>query len=161
MSRHLPKKGYTVEEELISILANTLHGCVEDGCYTWIGCTNTDGYPKLTRVDTFTGKSSSNVKGHRHVYELLHDVTLGKEEVVRHRCDNPRCIRPDHLVVGTFSDNVRDRCDRFRTANAVGFEEIRKIKTLSPHFENKVELANLLNIPVKRLYYVLKKYVGD
>lgn len=45
---------------------------------------------------------------------------LGRElapgEVARHTCDNPACCRPDHLVVGTQADNVRDRVERGRSA---------------------------------------------
>lgn len=36
--------------------------------------------------------------------------------VARHSCDNNWCIRPDHIVPGTHSDNIRDRNERGRTA---------------------------------------------
>lgn len=42
---------------------------------------------------------------------------LAEGYVVRHRCDNPRCIRPAHLVPGTASDNVRDAIERRRWKN--------------------------------------------
>ncbi len=35
-------------------------------------------------------------------------------EVVRHTCDNPRCMNPDHLIAGTQSDNIRDAIARGR-----------------------------------------------
>jgi len=42
--------------------------------------------------------------------------SLARGEVVRHRCDNPRCINPVHLERGTQLDNVRDRVERDRSA---------------------------------------------
>ena len=45
--------------------------------------------------------------------------------VVRHRCDRPGCVNPEHLVGGTQADNVRDMEDRKRTARG---EQIRSAK---------------------------------
>lgn len=39
--------------------------------------------------------------------------------VVRHTCDNPRCINPNHLIGGTKADNNRDRAERGRSAKRV------------------------------------------
>jgi hypothetical protein len=40
--------------------------------------------------------------------------------VVRHRCDNPRCINPEHLEIGTQLDNVRDCIERGRERKPKG-----------------------------------------
>lgn len=55
---------------------------------------------------------------HREVYAdhrgLTSDDLSGL--AVRHRCDNPRCIQPAHLEVGSWADNNRDRAARGRSA---------------------------------------------
>jgi hypothetical protein len=37
-------------------------------------------------------------------------------QVVRHSCDTPLCINPEHLILGTFLDNIQDKVDRGRCA---------------------------------------------
>lgn len=59
---------------------------------------------------------------HRLAYCFARGITptvLG-DSVVRHTCDNPRCINPSHLILGTQQDNVQDRKDRGRCARLRG-----------------------------------------
>lgn len=53
---------------------------------------------------------------HRITYIQHHDLSLEdiKGKVIRHRCDNPRCINPEHLEIGTQQDNIQDMVDRNR-----------------------------------------------
>lgn len=59
---------------------------------------------------------------HRMVYCAHNGVKLedivGK--VVRHTCDNPRCVNPEHLVLGTNNDNIQDRVTRGRSHQPKG-----------------------------------------
>lgn len=58
---------------------------------------------------------------HRLVYCKHNDCPLESIAglVVRHTCDNPRCVNPMHLVLGTRGDNNRDRAERDRSAKHV------------------------------------------
>jgi hypothetical protein len=51
---------------------------------------------------------------------LAHNRKIPKGYVVRHTCDNPPCINPDHLVTGTAAANNRDRAKRGRSADFNG-----------------------------------------
>ena len=55
-------------------------------------------------------------KAHRAAYMGAHQCSLLSGVVVRHKCDNPRCVNPEHLELGTIADNNRDRDERGRTA---------------------------------------------
>ena len=52
----------------------------------------------------------------RYVW-ILKKGKIPKGMIVRHKCDNPRCININHLVLGTPKDNSRDMCCRNRQAN--------------------------------------------
>lgn len=56
---------------------------------------------------------------HRVAYVKHHLLTMEdiKGKVVRHTCDNPPCINPEHLVLGTHSDNMKDMWSRGRGTN--------------------------------------------
>lgn len=58
---------------------------------------------------------------HRVVYCKEHNLLLADITglVVRHTCDNARCINPEHLMLGTHQDNMDDRHTRKRTSRGV------------------------------------------
>ena len=71
-----------------------------NGCWLWIGTVDRYGYGRFA----IKGKQ---FLAHRIAYEL----TYGKIPdglLCCHHCDNPRCVRPDHLFIGTNSDNMID-----------------------------------------------------
>jgi hypothetical protein len=72
---------------------------------------------------------------HRVVYCKHNSVGIESiwDKVVRHTCDNPRCINPDHLVIGTHQDNMDDKVKRGRslmlTQRLLTSEQVRAIRT--------------------------------
>lgn len=67
------------------------------------------------------GVRSRCVRMHRLVYCASRGIQLEDidGQVVRHTCDNPRCINPSHLLIGTRADNNKDRAERGRSARSV------------------------------------------
>ncbi len=81
----------------------------EGGCLVFKGPTTLDGYGQLGWQGRVYGT-------HRLSYiERYGSIPAGKS--VLHRCDNPRCIEPDHLFLGSQEDNVRDMDDKGRRRN--------------------------------------------
>ncbi len=76
------------------------------GCEEWQHARNSDGYGQI-RIE---GKSHG---AHRVSYELqVGTIPIGL--YVLHACDNPPCIRPEHLWLGTHQDNMRDAAQKGR-----------------------------------------------
>ncbi|MFZ0097555.1 MAG: HNH endonuclease, partial [Gemmobacter sp.] len=56
---------------------------------------------------------------YRFIFCILNSVVAGYDDVVRHRCNNRRCINPDHLKLGSRGENLQD--ERDFSANGVDF----------------------------------------
>lgn len=77
-----------------------------DTCWLWSGAPDVSGYGEFK----INGKTW---KAHRFSYFVTYgDVENGVS--VLHKCDNPICVRPDHLELGTQSKNIRDCVSRGR-----------------------------------------------
>lgn len=77
-------------------------------CLLWKGATSRDGYGKI-RINRKTW-------GVHRLQYFLYSGVLEEMDKVRHSCDTPLCVNPDHLRVGSDLDNVRDMITRERAA---------------------------------------------
>ena len=77
-----------------------------DGCWEWKGAIDRDGYGAFS----YAGKM---YKAHRMSLEI-DGRPVPKGMFACHRCDNPKCVRPDHLYAGTHEQNVSDMVSRMR-----------------------------------------------
>lgn len=81
-----------------------------DGCWEWTGHRNHQGYGLL-----YTGPRGSSRQefAHRVAWELEHGP-IPADRTICHHCDNPPCVRPDHIYLGSPATNAHDRDSRGR-----------------------------------------------
>jgi len=83
-------------------------------CWEWTGPLNNWGYGRA-KLSTIKTQIASRV-----AWILTSGVTPPKGVLVCHKCDNPKCCRPDHLFLGTPSDNSQDRENKSRGRDVKG-----------------------------------------
>lgn len=83
--------------------------CPELGqCWEWLAGLNTAGYGQFSQ-------KSKKLSAHRVSYELNYD-NIPDDLFVLHKCDNPKCVNPYHLFLGTPKDNTTDMFKKGRNA---------------------------------------------
>lgn len=82
-------------------------------CWRWRGHHDEHGYPRIApsrskrRLNNPYGNRRSPLKASRVSWEI-HNTRIPLGLHVLHRCDNPGCVNPEHLFLGTHQDNMRD-----------------------------------------------------
>jgi hypothetical protein len=74
-----------------------------DGCWPWTG-----SYGKANRGQ-FYYAAGKRVGAPRYAWFMEHGIMPPKDKMVLHSCDNPNCVNPDHLRIGTAKDNMQDK----------------------------------------------------
>lgn len=125
----------------------------ETDCWLWKG-----QIPKERRYGYFTINSKA-LRAHRYIYtQIFGEIKKGYE--VCHTCDNPSCVNPWHLFLGTHEDNMKDMVNKNRSRKGeksakakLTQEEVLKIK----HDERKASFLSTEYKVSKSTIYDIKK----
>lgn len=130
---------------------------IGDGCWTWTASLRHKGYGQFR----FDGKTR---KAHRVSWEIANGP-IPEGQHVLHRCDNPACVRPSHLFLGTNEDNHADMMAKGRNGYAAhrgetnGFarldeESVRRIRRLLADGQTQKELGRLFGVSNQTIFRI-------
>jgi hypothetical protein len=84
----------------------------KSGCWIWQGKSRTGTCRLYGRIKV----DGISTPAHRYSWELNNQQKIPDGMLVLHRCDNPECVNPDHLFLGTHQDNMDDMKKKGRQA---------------------------------------------
>lgn len=110
----------------------------DQGCWNWNGCKNNEGYGWF-RFNGFQWKA------HRLAWELTNGK-IPDGMLVCHHCDNPSCINPNHLFLGSDADNSRDAAIKDRRSIKLSSHQVIEIRQLTGNGLRQTHVARLFNV---------------
>lgn len=127
-------------------------------CWLWSGRKTQGGYGQF-------GINGVPVYAHRFSWELHNSNKIQKGKHVCHSCDNPPCVRPDHIWLGTPLQNMRDciRKGRMRHPRMVG-EQIgvskltdQQVREIRAKYKTIQMLAEEYGVSEGTIHFILKR----
>lgn len=137
-----------------------------NGCWEWTG-SKMGGYGGLgwyvRNEDGLAEGRPKSTRAHRISWEL-HNGPIPDGLCVLHYCDNPSCVNPDHLFLGTLQDNMDDRNKKHRQASGAKHGRARltelqvlTIRLLSKEGMTHVAISEKLSIPRTTVRYIANR----
>lgn len=142
----------------VSITANP------EKCWNWQGGRYRRGYGRFC-VTVSPNKDISFIAS--RVSYFIENKVDPFGEIVIHSCDNPSCVNPNHLSLGTFKDNTKDMMDKKRGSNQFSDGEdhsgskltediVRDIRSGKYAGFNQTQIARILNVDASCICNVLR-----
>lgn len=119
-------------------------------CWEWFGAITPRGYGGINNIPN---ERPCVLQAHRFSYELHNNSKIPENICVCHRCDNRRCVNPNHLFLGTKRENNDDRDLKRRQAMGIvngnsklNEDQVKEIWSLSKRGFSNPEIARMFNI---------------
>lgn len=129
-------------------------------CWEWHASKNPRGYGQFSA--TVDGRLR-NMRAHRLAY-IWAGNDLKDDDLLCHTCDNPSCVNPDHLFVGTHQDNMADKTAKDRQAKGEGIAasiltepQVHEIRRRFASGESGPTIADDFGVSKQCVYAIAKR----
>lgn len=127
---------------------------LDNDCWEFTGARNNMGYGVI-RVD-----GRKNLLAHRVAYDLVVD-DIPDGMIVLHKCDNPACINPEHLKLGSMKDNSIDMTSKGRGTSLLDEDKVRQIRKMFDQGMKGTDIAKIFNVTKTTVFAVKYRYNWD
>lgn len=121
-----------------------------EGCWEWIGAKHPKGYGLFA-------VQRRNVPAHRYILRFL-GVHIPSGYVVCHTCDNPSCVRPSHLLVGTHTDNHADRESKGRGRGGFSSPRIEYYRQKQQEWIKRASKGRNFLLEDRTIFAIVRKF---
>lgn len=137
-----------------------IHPVLKTRCWLWAASRTSYGYGQF-----WTGKERDS--SHRFAYFLSHGA-IPDGMLVCHKCDNPSCVNPNHLFLGTPGDNTADMIKKGRNnpnpktgrdhpSAKLGPDRVKQIRLRYKNGEKAKDLAKEYRVCTANIYHIVKR----
>lgn len=132
-----------------------------DGCWLWTGATNSGGYGSFMYAGRLCGAHRLMLVWFGRLVSPIHTGCRSKN-VVLHSCDNPRCVNPQHLTMGTNSQNQREAYARNLRKPYLGSTHTNAKLTDAQvkEIRDLYDSGQMLQIPLAKKYGVSQRAIS-
>lgn len=122
-----------------------------NGCWEWTAYSTQAGYGQFAN---WYGKTAY---AHRISYEIANNA-ITKKDIVCHSCDNPKCVNPNHLWLGTPQQNLKDRDIKGRQAKGIqqGLSKLTETQVLDIRTKSMraIDYAKKYRVDITNIYQI-------